>query len=338
MKFGAVSLDQAIGKLLAHNVIDNENHKLFGKGHVLTTADVDKLRDLNMSSVTVAELEADDVGENEAAAQIVKALANPNLKVSAPGVGRANVIAETRGVVYIDPAQVDRFNQTDEGITIATVRTHTVVKARQLIALVKVIPFAVPRSKVEHAASVAAAMNGMIWLAPLIPKSVALILSGPERAEAKLRDEFTPPVKTRVELLGSRLDAVEYVSHQPEAIAEAIQRRCKHDLIILAGISAIIDREDVAPTGLVRAGGHVEHFGAPVDPGSLTMLGYCGDVPVLGAPGCIKSLKVNIVDWIVPRLLVGEKLEGRQIMAMGHGGLLDDIEDRPMPREPRLMD
>ena len=41
----------------------------------------------------------------------------------------------------------------------------------------------------------------------------------------------------------------------------------------------------------------------PVDPGSLLLLGYVGDVPVVGAPGCIRSPRTNVIDLLLPRLL-----------------------------------
>jgi molybdenum cofactor cytidylyltransferase len=94
-----------------------------------------------------------------------------------------------------------------------------------------------------------------------------------------------------------------------------------------------MDRHDIAPRAIERAGGEVTCFGAPVDPGNLLMVGYLGQVPVLGAPGCARSRKVNVVDWVLPRLLVGDRLMRGDVMALGHGGLLEDIPERPMPRE-----
>jgi molybdenum cofactor cytidylyltransferase len=72
--------------------------------------------------------------------------------------------------------------------------------------------------------------------------------------------------------------------------------------------------------------------GAPVDPGNLLMLAYLDDVPVLGAPGCARSRKVNVVDWVLPRLLVGDKLSREDVVALGAGGLLEDVPERPLPR------
>jgi molybdenum cofactor cytidylyltransferase len=104
-------------------------------------------------------------------------------------------------------------------------------------------------------------------------------------------------------------------------------------MIVLAGETAIMDSHDIVPRAVVRAGGHIESVGAPVDPGNLLMLAYIDDVPIVGAPGCARSRKVNIVDWILPRLLAGDRLTRRDIVALGHGGLLQDVPERGMPRE-----
>ena len=119
-----------------------------------------------------------------------------------------------------------------------------------------------------------------------------------------------------------------------EALAAAIERQLRAgiELVLLAGETAIMDRHDIAPRAVELAGGEVVCFGAPVDPGNLLMIGYVGSVPVIGAPGCARSPKRNIVDLVLPRLLVGERLERRDIVAMGHGGLLEDVPERPMPR------
>ena len=41
---------------------------------------------------------------------------------------------------------------------------------------------------------------------------------------------------------------------------------------------------------------------------------------------------INIVDWVLPRLLVGDRLTRADIVSLGHGGLLEDVPERPMPR------
>jgi molybdenum cofactor cytidylyltransferase len=131
------------------------------------------------------------------------------------------------------------------------------------------------------------------------------------------------------------MDYVPLEDDQGEAeLAEVLVNEVKAgaDLIILAGETAIMDRYDIAPRAIECAGGEVVCFGAPVDPGNLLLLAYLRDVPILGAPGCARSPKVNVIDWVLPRLLVGERLARQDILALGHGGLLEDTPLRPVPR------
>ncbi len=340
MKFGAVAVDEAAGKILAHNLVGESGHKILSKGHLLTDADLLTLRKLNLQTVVVAELESTDLGENEAARRVATAIAGDGVRVVTPGVGRANLIAEIFGPLRINVPALDHLNNIDEGITIATLREHTLVRPGELLTLVKIIPFGVPTARVVDVESIAHEAAPIISIRPLLTRSVGLILTGPENARERLIASFHNPVRQRVENLNSHLDTMVYVAHSAESIATALREQCAagRELILVAGISAIIDREDVVPTALCIAGGSVAHFGAPVDPGSLLMLGYIDHIPVIGAPGCIKSLKTNIIDWILPRLLAGERLTRADFVAMGHGGLLDDISERPMPRGEGLLE
>lgn len=335
MKFGAVPLEQAAGNILAHTVLNADGRKLFGKGRWLTDADVAVLRECGFTEVVVAALEAADLHENEAARRVGMALAGAGVRVTAPGVGRANLIAEETGPLRLNVPALERLNNIDEGITIATLREHTMVRPGDLLALVKIIPFAIPVDRVIDIEATARESAPILSVRPLQSRSVGLIVSGPPHARGKLVSAFESPVRNRIEALNSTLDDICYVDHNTEAIAAAItvQREAGRNVILLAGVSAIIDREDIVPSALRAAGGSVVHFGVPVDPGSLLMLGYLGETPVIGAPGCIKSPKTNVIDWILPRLFAGERLTRANLVAMGHGGLLDDIHERPMPRD-----
>jgi molybdenum cofactor cytidylyltransferase len=335
MKFGAVTTPEAAGKVLAHHLSSPEGHKLFGKGHTLSATDVQVLTAAGIERVIVAALEAGDLSENEGARRVGLALAGPGVRAQTPGVGRANLLAEHAGPLRINVAALNHVNNIDEGITVATLREHTLVRPGQLVALVKIVPFAIAEARVNDVEAAARETTPIIAVRPVPRRSVALIVSGPEHARDKLRGDFEAPTRERLEKLGSSLDTVTYTAHDAEAICGALgeARTRGHDVVLMTGISAIIDRDDIAPTALRMAGGNVAHFGAPVDPGSLLMLGYLGGAPVLGMPGCAKSRKTNIIDWLLPRLLAGERLTRADIVVMGHGGLLEDISDRPMPRQ-----
>ena len=102
--------------------------------------------------------------------------------------------------------------------------------------------------------------------------------------------------------------------------------------MIVFGASAITDRRDVIPAALVAAGGEIEQFGMPVDPGNLLLIGRIAGKPFLGAPGCARSAKENGFDWVLQRMLADIPVSARDIRRMGSGGLLMEIVSRPQPR------
>lgn len=332
MKFGEALIADAVGAILAHKLYDDRGKLIFNKGHVLTAADIPILRQYRLDRITVMRLDAADLHEDLAAERIGQAVAGANVSWRAPGVGRANLTAAKRGVLHVNVPALELLNNIYDGMTIATLRTYTLVNPGEMVALVKVVPFGVPAARVVDVERIAESNAAALRVLPLQSKRVALIVSGTEATRDRLIRSFYNPVKKRIEGWGSQLLPPTFVRHDEMSIAAAIQAHAAADMIIIASISAIIDREDLVPSALRRAGGSITLHGVPVDPGSLLMMGYLGEAPVVGAPGCIKSPKTNVIDWILPRLLSGERLTRANLVSMGHGGLLKDIAERPMPR------
>jgi len=339
VKFGPVPLARAEGRILGHNVAGRDGKRLLRKGRALTAADVETLRSLGRESVYVAEPEPGDVGEDEAASRIAGAAAGAGLEAGRASAGRANLLARDRGVLRFDPARLSEWNLSD-GVTVATLPARGAVAPRQLAATVKVVPYALPRETVERIEADARDRGSLLRLDSLTSHRVALLLSGSASAAERVRRDFEGPLAARVEALGSRIEWIEFVPLEDEtgeaALAAAIGRRLADGagLVLLAGETAIVDRQDIAPRAIERAGGRIEAFGAPVDPGNLLLLAYVGAIPVVGAPGCARSRKSNVVDELLPRLLSGERVRRTDIAEIGAGGLLEDFPERPMPRSP----
>ena len=153
----------------------------------------------------------------------------------------------------------------------------------------------------------------------------------------KVLDSTREVLATRLGQVGATLVAERRCAHDETAIAAAIGEvlATGADLVVVSGASAVVDRRDVVPAGIEAAGGVIEHFGMPVDPGNLLLLGAMGDggVPVIGMPGCARSPKLNGFDWVLERLAAELPVSRRDIMGMGAGGLLKEIVSRPQPRE-----
>jgi hypothetical protein len=351
MKFEPVPLAEAKGKILGHNIAGADGRRLLRKGKPLSDEDLENLRELGRKSVYVAQMEEDDVDENTAARRIAEAVCGPGLIISGGSVGRVNLLASEMGLLRVDVERLARINENN-GITLATLMTHSPVHGRQIVATVKIIPYAVPESVVSAVEAIANPVRGVpvskeadganesrqiVRVDALPSRSVGMILSGSTSIRQRLVSDFAP-LRDRVEKLGSSVTRTDFVSLDDEtdeaALADMLRQQLAAGirLVLLAGETAIMDEHDIVPRAVERAGGRVESVGAPVDPGNLLMLAYLGDVPVVGAPGCARSKKINIVDWILPRLLAGDRLARRDIIALGHGGLLQDIPERGMPR------
>jgi molybdenum cofactor cytidylyltransferase len=335
MKFGPVPLDHAPGKILGHNIAGLDGKRAFRKGRPLTAEDVPTLKAMGRTAVYVAELEPGDVDEDAAARRVAAVVMGGGLRPSGPASGRVNLLAVAPGVVRVDVEKLSRLNEA-EGVTVATVASHSPVRARGMAATIKIIPFAVPESALQAIESIG---GPAIHVDPLSSRVVGIILSGSPSARERVTADFDAPLKGRVASLGSEVRFEDYVPLEDERgqaeLAETLRRQKSNgaQLIVLAGETAIMDRHDIAPRAIEQAGGEVTCFGAPVDPGNLLLVGYIGGTPVLGAPGCARSRKANVVDWILPRLLVGDRLTRKDLTDLGHGGLLEEILERPMLRE-----
>lgn len=304
MIFDEFRLDQAIGLILAHSLRLPDG--AFKKGRQLSAEDVRRLQEAGLSTVIGARLEAGDVPEDEAADRVAAAIVGDNVIRSAAFTGRSNLFAATRGLVVIDRQRVDALNRIDEAVTVATVAPGDIVVPRQMVATIKIIPFAVPAAALERCLAFAAGAEGPIAVRPFQPHRVGLILTTLPGTKESVIEGTTAATRMRIEGLGGSLVVELRCPHRTAALAEAVAKAMAADctLLLISGASANVDRRDVVPAAVVAAGGSVVHFGMPVDPGNLMLLARIGSVPVVGLPGCARSVKPNGLDWVLRRLMV----------------------------------
>lgn len=332
MIFGEIPVDQAMGAILAHSVTYDAG--VFKKGKVLSAADMEQLKAAGVTRVFAAKLGEDDVPEDEAAQILAMKICGANMTVQQPFTGRANLYAAHHGVAIIDTARVNALNRIHESLTLATLAPHGVVGERQMVATVKIIPFAVPRDVLNKALAIIGD-SPLVKVAALKSHRVGLVISQTLRSKPSLIQKSETAMRERVAALGSTLAEVIICDHSIDAVQAAISRlqTTSCNPILVFGASAIVDRGDVVPASVVAAGGEVVHLGMPVDPGNLMMFGNVMGVPIIGVPSCARSPKVNGFDWVLERVLAGIKVSAQDIMDMGAGGLLAEISSRPSPRE-----
>ncbi len=327
MRFGPVSPRQAVGAVLAHSI--SAGGVRLRKGTVLTLEDCAHLEAAGLSDVVVARLDAGDIPEDEAARRLAERLAVPGLRVGRATTGRCNLYAEAAGLVLFEAEAVHRLNLLDEAITLATLPPETPVRAGDVVATLKIIPYAVQKRSLDAALEAAEAIN--LRLAPFRTMSVALLQTRLTGQADELFAKTERVTIARLGRLGLTVNRAEILPHDTALLAERLAAATE-DLILIVGASAIADRQDVIPAAVTAAGGHVERLGMPVDPGNLLCLARLGSRPVIGLPGCARSPKLNGLDRVLDRLAARLPIDSAAIARMGVGGLIDEIPERPAPR------
>ena len=108
MRLALLAMEEAVGGVLIHNIVDAHGHKALTKGHRLIESDVARLRSLGKESVFVGMFEDGDVRENDAATRIANAVTGENLAQSQVSGGRINLLAKVRGVLKMDDEALGR--------------------------------------------------------------------------------------------------------------------------------------------------------------------------------------------------------------------------------------
>ena len=333
MIFATLPLDEAKGCILAHS--QRLDGKMLRKGSVIDDTALAALREAGRTEITAVRLQPGDVPEDIAAHRLAETLITPLIARSRAATGRVNLSAEVPGLLRVNTAKVDQLNAIDESLTLGTLPDYAVMTPKELLATIKIIPFAVSGNILAVAEALARQGSPALTLHPFQALKVGLILTELPGMKDSVAEKTIEVTTARVTALtGTVLPAIR-CKHEESAIVTALGHLEKlgADIFLIAGASAVVDREDVCPAAIVRAGGEILHFGMPVDPGNQICLARIREKPALVLPGCARSPKLNGIDFVLTRLFAGIKVTPADVMRMGVGGLLKEMDNRPMPRE-----
>ena len=229
MKFGSFAVDEALGCVLAHAVkLDAFTLK---KGKVLSQLDIDSLDAENVKTVIAARLDVGDVPEDEAARRLSIAMTGKNTTAQEAFTGRANIYAERPGVLRVDLERLRAINHLHESLTIATLPAFARVGRRDMLATVKIIPFATPREVLEKAL-VIVGEKPLISVAAFKSLRVGLIITNLPHTKDSVIAKSETAIRDRVTSLGGNLSQVVVCDHGQDVLAHEIRKIKDVDLII----------------------------------------------------------------------------------------------------------
>lgn len=324
MIFAELPLAEAEGAMLAHGVtLAGRRHP---KGATVDAALLAAAAAQGIERLWVARLEPGDRPEAEAAARLAAALAGDGVEARAPVHGRVNLHALHGGLLLIDRQAITAANRATDAVGISTLPPLSPVDAGDMVATVKIIPYAVPEAGLAAAARALEPLLVAPWRPGL---DAMLIQSRLADTPDKLLAKTSEVTRGRLARLGVPLTEAPPVPHSVNAIAQSLGAQ-QADLVLLAGATATSDPRDVIPAAIRAAGGEVLRVGMPVDPGNLLVLGRLGPTLVIGLPGCARSPKRNGLDLVLEQWAAGLEPGADGIAAMGVGGLLED-SGKPVP-------
>jgi molybdenum cofactor cytidylyltransferase len=322
MKAQTVDVRESTGRILCCTIFRPGGRKLLAKGHVLSDDDVRLLETEGLGQVWVTELEDGEVGEDDAVSRAAQETGCGCLEIRLAAGGRANLFATEDCCVLVDDDLLKQINCITS-IVIATSPNFSFAQAGQRIATVKSAPFAVAQSHLAAVINILKERGPILQARPIREPSVAVLYTDPVQGD-RARQLFESILRQRLERLGAAPSFVLTTTEEEDAVARSLQHllRAKPTVVLVASTTAPAGPEDVIGRAMSRAGCHLERFLAPVEPGNLFLLGYKEEIPIVSAPGCFRSAKLNVVDLVLPPMLARYRLSGWEIAGLGHGGLL----------------
>jgi len=285
MIFGNWPIEETEGAMLAYAIAAGSHS--FRKGTLLTRDQIKILGQQGITHVFAARLEEYDIGEDEAALAIGKLLISDNIEPGKPVTGRINLFARHDGLFHADATAIDKINLLDSRISVATLRNDCRVKGGQMVATVKIIPFAVPAMLIE---------------------SLHILQGGQNVLDVR---SFKA---TKIGMIQSQLPTIR------DTVLDELLSSC--DVVLIFSAASIADAADIVPRSIVASGGEILRIGMPVDPGNLLVLAQCRTKPIVVAPGSARSARENSLDWVLDRLMANMDLTANDLGKMGVGGLL----------------
>ena len=331
-----IELQEAIGSKLAHDITEIRPGEFkgpaFRRGHTVCEADLCHLQKLGKNHLYVLDLAEDEIHENEAAVIMATALAGDGITwKDGPKEGKINLLAETHGLLSVNTASLAAFNMVDE-VMCATLHTHTLVQKGDLVAGTRAIPLVMKRAPIERAAAIARQNGAVLSVLPLHRARVGLVITGNEVYHGLIKDRFAPILTEKVTALGSEVAALDFVPDDSEVINQVIRSQLDQgcDLLLLSG-GMSVDPDDVTRHGIRLAGATEFNYGAAVLPGSMFLVAYLGETPLLGVPACGLYHRITVLDLVLPRILAGERIGKAELAFLGHGGLCKDCSECSYP-------
>jgi molybdenum cofactor synthesis domain-containing protein len=321
-----IAVEDALGATLAHDMTQIIPGKYkgaaFKKGDVIKKENLCQLMRMGKRHLYVLDLNNNQVHEDDAAIELASALAGPGITFSSnPREGKLQLKAGYNGLFKVNIDALVDFNMIED-VMCASRHNNTAVKKNNQLAATRAIPLVIERDELDKAVAIAKKYYPIFSVKVFSPLKVRLIITGNEVYDGLIEDRFEAIVKRKVENFGAVLKETIILPDDFKQIASTIDSFLNKDTdLILTTGGMSVDPDDVTKAGIQKAGFDKIYYSSAVLPGAMFLLGYKGDIAVMGLPACGLYHDITIFDLMLPRILAGERPDNLDLAKLGHGGL-----------------
>ncbi|HJV45458.1 MAG TPA: molybdopterin-binding protein [Bacillota bacterium] len=292
--------------------------RLFQAGHVITEEDIPKLLDIGKRHIYIMDIPNGFLHENIAAERMANAIAGEQVYMTGPVEGKMTLKSAVHGLLQVNAEIIHAINHV-EGLSVSTLVTDQVVHKDQSIAGVRPIPLVIEEEKIRQLEAIVSAPP--ISVRPFQKQRVGIVTTGSEVYNGRIEDKFGPVLKTKLQAFGSEVIEQRFANDDLEMIQQEIRYFLdqKVDLILVTG-GMSVDPDDRTPGAIRGVGARVVRYGIPMLPGSMLLVAYYGETPILGLPGCVMHDPYTSFDVFLPKILAGEVIHETDITSLGYGG------------------
>lgn len=354
--FAVLSAEEAVGKTVLHDmtrIVPGESKGAeFKAGDTLTAGDVCRLQQMGRFSLAVAEdaSPGDYIHENEGAEAFARRMAGDNIAFDLPPAeGKIGFRAAVDGLFSVDSQRLRAFNMLGD-VMCATRQDAMVVEQGTQLAATRVIPLYLAKSRFAEA--LGWLERPLFAVLPFRKARVGILVTGTEVFKGLIEDKFIPVISAKAEHYGCSVVKAVIAPDDKDMLRGAVKeiQESGADLLVTTG-GLSVDPDDVTRAALMEAGLTDVLHGAPVLPGSMSLVGRMpantetasleksggravnilpefdrveqpgpGEMQVIGVPACALYFKTTLFDALFPRLLAGRRITRPELAAMGEGG------------------
>ena len=324
-----IKTTEAVGYVLQHDITEiipgEFKGRAFKKGHIITEEDIPHLLRLGKDHIFVFELGEDKIHENEGAMILGKLGQGENISLDSEiKEGKINFNSSIDGILKVDSEKLFELNMLGE-ISFATLPNNIPVKKGELVGGARIIPLVIEKEKIDRAKSLI--KDPILNVRPYKKYKIGIITTGNEVFYGRIEDKFGPIILEKLKSYNPEIIGQALCPDDKEIIKEKAREFLDKGatmIIFTGGMS--VDPDDMTPTSIIELGGKLISYGAPVLPGSMFLLSYLGDIPMMGLPGCVMFAKKTVFDLVLERVMTGERLTKADIMRYATGGLCQSCE------------